>query len=290
MPNLPAQPVGPNDLLDVSVYDAPEFSHTVRIGSDGIIHLPMLKQPIKAQGLMPAELETVIAHELVSEQLLVDPVVTVTIAEYQSHPITVTGSVKTPGTFQASTPMTLLEVLARAGGVEPEAGLDVLVTRTMAGPDGKPFAYTRRIPLQALRNSSDPSLNIVLHGGEEVQVPEAGKVFVVGMVKNPGAYSVRDGGQLTIMQIIALAQGLEGVREKNAYIYRKESAGSKSEIPVDLNKIMKRQAPDVVLVANDLLYIPENTGRKNTMAALTKVLEFSTQAGLVALTWGVIHP
>jgi polysaccharide export outer membrane protein len=46
--NLPAQPVGANDLIAVSVYDAPELSRTVRIGGDGFIRLPMLKQQLGA--------------------------------------------------------------------------------------------------------------------------------------------------------------------------------------------------------------------------------------------------
>ncbi|MDR3717397.1 MAG: polysaccharide biosynthesis/export family protein, partial [Bryobacteraceae bacterium] len=81
--NLPAQPLGPNDLIAVSVYDAPEFSRTIRVSADGFIRLPMLKERIKADGVMPGALETSIAEALVREQLLVDPYVTVNVAEYQ---------------------------------------------------------------------------------------------------------------------------------------------------------------------------------------------------------------
>ena len=76
--NLPAQKIGPNDLLNISVYDAPELTRTVRVGADGLIRLPMLKRQIKAEGLMPAELESAIAEAVTAEQLLVDPFVTVT--------------------------------------------------------------------------------------------------------------------------------------------------------------------------------------------------------------------
>ena len=78
--NLPAQPVGPNDLIAVSVYDAPELSRTIRIGADGYFRLPMLKQRIKANGLTPAELETSITAALREEDIFVNPFVTVTIA------------------------------------------------------------------------------------------------------------------------------------------------------------------------------------------------------------------
>src|SRR5271166_944589 len=59
--NLPAQRIGANDLVAVSVYDVPELTRTVRVGADGLVRLPMLKQRIKAEGLMPGELETAIA-------------------------------------------------------------------------------------------------------------------------------------------------------------------------------------------------------------------------------------
>src|SRR5271157_6283147 len=68
--NLPAQAVGPNDLIAVSVYDAPELSRTVRVGSDGFIRLPMLHRPLKAQGFLPAALEVAIAAALRAEEIL----------------------------------------------------------------------------------------------------------------------------------------------------------------------------------------------------------------------------
>jgi len=79
--NLPAQAVGPNDLIAVSVYDAPELSRTIRIGADGCIRMPMLKRSIKAEGLYPYELEVAVAQALKEGNILVDPYVTVTIAE-----------------------------------------------------------------------------------------------------------------------------------------------------------------------------------------------------------------
>src|SRR5438128_8582102 len=89
--NLPAQKIGPNDLISVSVYDAPEFTRAVRVGPDGQIRLPMLKSKIPAQDVLPADLETAIAESLAGEELVVEPFVTVTVIEYASRPISVTG-------------------------------------------------------------------------------------------------------------------------------------------------------------------------------------------------------
>jgi polysaccharide export outer membrane protein len=288
--NLPAQKIGPNDLVSVTVYDAPEMTRTIRVSAEGMIRLPMVKKQLKAEGLMPSELEVTIAAELKDEELLVDPVVTVTMAEYHSHPISVAGAVKNPVTFQATTPVTLLDAITRAGGLAQDAGLEILVSRTkkLAGEE-KPIVLTQRIPVRGLIDAADPELNVLLVGGEEVRVPEIGKVFVVGMVKKPGAFPVQDSAETTVLQMLALAEGLQGVSSDQAFIYRREGNGSKNEIPVNLKSLMARKSADVPLVANDILYIPENKSRKMGLAALEKVLLFGTSAGATALAYGMIR-
>lgn len=284
--NLPAQAVGPNDLIAVLVYDSPELSRTIRVGADGDIRLPMLKQNIKAEGLLPAELEKTIAAQLRQEQILIDPFVTVTIAEYHSRPISVAGAVKTPLVFQAESSVTLLEAIARAQGLRDDAGREILISRSQPGSDGKSVTLTRRVSVRGLIDEADPDLNIQLNGGEEIRVPEVTKIYVMGNVKRPGAFPVQDGSDTTIMQMLALAEGLMPFANKQAFIYRREANGNKNEIPVPLAKIMSRQAPDVVLAGNDILYIPENHGKRLGVAALEKVLMFGSAAGTAMIYAG----
>ena len=279
--NLPAQAIGRGDLLGVSVYGSPELTRTVRVGQDGEIRLPMLKQHIKADGFLPADLETSIAEALKSEGLIVDPFVTVTIAEYQSRPINVMGAVKRPTTFQAIGKDTLLDALARAEGLSPDAGQEILVTRQQPGLDGKPASLTQRIMVKTLIDAADPDANLTLLGGEEVRVPEAGKIFVVGNVKKPGAFSVPASEQATVLQYLALAEGLMPYATKEAYIYRREQGTTtKNEIPIPLRSIMDRKAPDVPLLANDILYIPDDRGRRVAMSTIDRIITFG--AGTVS--------
>src|SRR5712675_1622991 len=128
--NLPAQRIGPNDLIAISIYDAPEFTRTIRVGSDGTIRMPMVKRRIQAERLLPNELENAIAEALKMEELVVDPFVTVTVVEYHSRPITVAGAVHKPITFQAVGTVTLLDALTRAEGLASDAGSEILVTQT----------------------------------------------------------------------------------------------------------------------------------------------------------------
>ena len=283
--NLPSQPVGKNDLISVNVYDAPELSRTIRVGADGYFALPMLKQRLLAEGLYPADLETSIGAALRQEQILVNPMVTVTIAEYHSHPISVSGSVKLPLVFQAEGPTTLLEAIARAQGLTADAGREILVSRPQSGPDGKILMLTRRISVRSLFDDADPALNISLTGGEEIRVPEVSKIYVMGNVKKPGAFPVQDGSETTVMEVLALAEGLMPFAGNQAFIYRREAKGPKNETPDPLDKIMKRQAPDVILTANDILYIPDNHGKRLGIAVLEKALLFGGTAGATALIY-----
>ena len=311
--NLPAQPIGPADLLAISVYGAPELSRTVRVSPEGLIRLPMLREKIGAQGLMPADVETRIAAALAQEQILVDPAVTVTIAEYHSRPISVLGAVRSPLTFQALGKTTLLEALTRAQGLSEDAGPEILLTRA-AGGEGA--AQIERIPVRKLIDAADPAWNVTLGGGEEIRVPQAGRVFVAGNVKHPGAFRMDGAGETTVLKALALAEGLSPFATKDAYIFRRGrggvagggeavnggvvsdgvasdgigsggagSGGGPTEIPVALSKILERAAPDVTLAANDILFIPDNRARRNGMSILEKALGFaaSTASGVLIL-------
>src|ERR1039457_4889525 len=165
----------------------------------------MRKQRIKADGPYPSDLETAIAEALRQEEYLVNPYVTVTIAEYHSRPITVSGAVKLPLEFQASSPTPLLQAIAKAGGFSDNAGPEIIVSQTQPGPDGKPIPLTRHVSVRGLINDADANLNFMLTGGEQVLVPEAAKIYVAGSVKKPDAYKVQDRSELSVMQILSLS-------------------------------------------------------------------------------------
>jgi polysaccharide biosynthesis/export protein len=137
--------------------------------------------------------------------------------------------------------------------------------------DGKPARVTQTIPVRKLIDNADPGLNVMLHGGEEVLVPEALKIYVVGNVKKPGAYPVRNDEETTILQLLALSEGLAPYSAKVAYVYRRAPGGTKTEVPIELAKIMKRKSPDVLLQANDILYIPDNNGKRLTAETLDRL-------------------
>lgn len=281
-PSLPVEKVGPEDLLGVSVYDAPEISHPVRVEADGAIRLPMVKRPIQVTGLYPAEVEKAITNALVGNNVLVDPVVTVSVLEYRSRPIIVAGAVRTPITFQDDGTVTLLDALSRAGGISENAGAEILVSHRPVAADGK--GVTEHIAVRSLVDLNVPGANLELQAGDIVRVPLAGQVYVVGDVNKPGPFYITDGSESSILKALAISGGLSAFSSHTAYIYRVESGRTdRTEIPIKLKEIMQRKSPDVPLMANDIFYVPDATGRRIGAQALATSLGLGVGAASVVV-------
>lgn len=277
---LPGNPdlserLGDNDVVGISVYDSPELSRSIRIDSQGNIRLPMVQQSIHAAGLAPSELENAISSALVDEHIMIHPVVSISVVEYHSKPITIAGAVHSPMTFQAPGPITLLDAITRAGGISENAGSEILVSHPSAADSS--IVLTDRIGIHALLNGSNPAANTLLMGGENIRVPEAGRIFVVGNVKRPGPFLITDDSESSILKALSIAGGLDSFSSHTAYIYRIDgSTGHKNEIPVNVHRIMARKSPDVPLFANDMLYVPNATGARVS----AKTLEITGGIGI----------
>ena len=206
------------------------------------------------------------------------PSVTVAILQYSSRPISVAGAVHHPLTFDASGKVTLLSALTRAEGLTPEAGAIITVTKPAKGDEARPVTQT--ILVKELMDGAHPDLNLALHGGEEIRVMEAPKIFVMGNVKKPGSYSVQDGADMTVLKILALAGGDLPFTQKQAYIYRRGADGKgQTEIPFDLHAMMDRKAPDLPLQANDLVYLMDSKGKRLTLGTLDRIASFGASTG-----------
>jgi polysaccharide export outer membrane protein len=255
------QKLGKGDVINVSVYEAPELTRNVAVDADGNIRLPFVRQHIHAVGLIPDELEKVIADALIEEQVMISPIVMVTVVEQHSRSISVIGAVRNPTTFQVGGTLTLLEAIIRAGGVSEGAGENILVSHPSPSGD-RSIGLTERIPVRSLMDPSDPAASLPLEGGETIRVPVAGQVWVVGDVKRPGVFTVSGSGS-TVIRAMALIGGLDSFASRTAYIYRTdESNGRKNEIPIPIKKILARKSPDLPLYGDDLVFVPNVTGER----------------------------
>ena len=274
--NLPLQPLGPSDLIRLSVYDSPELSRSFRVDQQGELELPMLNQPVNVKGLMPEAAAKLIADDLRNQHMLVNPIVDVSVVEYRSRAITISGAVKSPTTIQELKETRLLDAINEAGGLSSDAGTEVVVE--------KPGQPPTHILLKDLFDGSHPDLNIAVNGGDHISVPEMQRIFVVGQVKAPGAFPFTDAQDTTVLKALAMSGGLESFNKSTVYILRqKPGTTTKEQIPVPLRAIMDRKSPDVALAANDILYIPTNRGMKNAASVLNHITGIGNTAASAAI-------
>jgi polysaccharide export outer membrane protein len=142
------------------------------------------------------------------------------------------------------------------------------------------------IRVQDLIGGIVPQANPKLHGGEEIRVPEASKIFIVGNVKRPGMYTMQGNEDTTVVKAIALCEGLDAFGANNAFIYRLRSTGGpRQELPVPLNRILTHRASDVTLMADDILFIPGSDGKRLTSKILNGLAGFGQTAAAGVLIY-----
>jgi polysaccharide export outer membrane protein len=147
--------IGNGDLLDVSVFDVPELSKEVRVSQSGTINIPLIPVRLRVAGLSETQAEGKIAELLEANGLVSHPEVAVAVKEHRSQPITVVGAVQHPMVYQADRDVTLLEVLAEAGGIMNDAGDTVIVTRHRDATSIE-AANPQTVPATAASGSGEP--------------------------------------------------------------------------------------------------------------------------------------
>jgi polysaccharide export outer membrane protein len=121
--NLGFEPVGPGDLVYISVTGSPELSRSSRVTADGKLMLPLLQEGVPVLGLTPPRIAQAVSAALLKGKVLVDPIVSASVLEYRSRRVSVVGAVRMPANFQAIGEMRLLDAIARAQGFSSDADL-----------------------------------------------------------------------------------------------------------------------------------------------------------------------
>ncbi len=261
--------IGPDDLLDISVSEDEKFSKTVKVSSQGNIKLPYLGI-LKVNGLTALKLEKEIEN-LLGEQYIYDPHVTVIIKEHRNQRISVMGAVVKPGTYDLTGQSTLSDVLVMTGGLREDAGPFLFLLRspglkTQKSEDKseaqKPNTFV--ISLEDLLLNRDTDSNLTLMHGDVINIPVAGKVFVGGSVRNPGGFSLAK--RMTLSQAITMAQGLTpkakgSVTRIFRYSNYPEKKTEKEILVANVNAIQAGKEEDIYLKENDVIFVPQSAGK-----------------------------
>jgi len=159
-----AYQIGPGDVLEIAVWKNSELSREVTVRPDGMISLPLVND-VHASGLTPLELRELLSKKL--SEYVPSAEVSVIVKKVESYSVSVVGSVSHPGRFTLSSPTTVLEAIAMAGGLTEFASrrsITVLRTDGKGGTTRVPFNYNNAV-------SGEASENLVLRAGDVVVVP-----------------------------------------------------------------------------------------------------------------------
>ena len=280
--------LGPDDGISVNVVDLGELDSKslgiIRVDHQGNINLPLAGE-IKASGRTVENLGKEIANRL--SGIMNNPEVEVSVSEYRSHPVSVLGAVRNPGVYQVIGPKTLFEVLSLAGGLNPDASNRVKITRAVsAGPlpltgassDKTGEFHIAEINVRSVMEAKNPEENIIVLSNDVITVPKADMVYVVGAVHKSGGFPLYEKEQISVLQAVSLAEGLDRVASaKSARILRQPSPGAeRTELVINVEKILDGRAQDISLQANDILFIPNSLAKSASMRALEAAIQAGT--------------
>ena len=277
--------MGPGDQILVHVSDVEEISDKpIAIDPSGFVDLPLAGR-IQAGGLTVNQLKAVLTDKY--SKYVTTPEISVNIAESSSQPVSVIGEVNNAGVHQLAGAKRLLEVISMSGGVKNDAGPNVIVTRdprygTIQGGhttiDANGYS-TATFSLDDLLSSKHPEDNIPIEPNDVVSVPKAELIYVLGDVKKAGGFQLSSHPTLSLLKALTLAEGLGPDNSaSHARILRQYPGGDGTphEIPVDITKIMSGKAPDVQLLANDVLFIPNSALKATSRRAAEVAIGLTT--------------
>lgn len=265
--------LGPGDVLDLRVYNEPQFNGQLVVDDEGRVAVPFVEEPLMAQCRNDREVKADIIKAL--EKFLKRPQVSLRVTEMKSRPVAVVyGAVRNPTPFDMRRRVRLIELLARAGSVTEQASGDVQIFHT-EGPmcpepedllmlssmkktdDALALPYTV-YKIEDVKNGLKEA-NPVIWPGDIVLVQEARPIYVTGAVVQPSPLYLRE--NLTLSLAVAQVGGArKGAKTDTVRIIRKKPGALNPDILIyNLDDIKKQKKPDVALMPYDVIDISDGS-------------------------------
>jgi len=238
--------IGPEDILEIQVWDNKDLNHVVFVRPDGKTSLPLLGE-IHAGGKTVMKLQQDLT-ELYSKTVR-QPLVTVIIREIKSRPVYFIGGFARPGAIQLLREMTLLQAVASAGGAGPTGDAE----------KGFVLRGDKRFPVdfRKMLEKADLSQDMKLLPGDSVVIPVADLVYIQGEVRAPGA--VKYTADLTIVKAVTQAGGFTPLAASGRVDILRNEGEKRTRIRVDLDKMLRapEENPDMRLRPEDVIFVPQ---------------------------------
>ena len=264
-----------NDVIEVSLFGAPEMTQRVRIDSNGEVYLALVEK-FRIAGLTVEAARAHIEQQLQAGGFVRRPHVSIMLLEFASG-VVVMGEVVHPGIFPVPGMRRLFDVMTLAGGPTPYAGKAVTITRQKTGTQDT--ILLSRDPAANLLN------NVPVYTGDTVSVARAGVVYVVGEVAQPNSLLMEETDSFTALKALAMARGGTKMAALNrAMIVRRTPQGVQT-LPVQLKSIMMAKSPDVALQRDDILFVPSSAAK----IAAYRAAEMAISIASAMAIWNVQH-
>lgn len=277
-----ALPIIAGDFLEVSEFHLQEFHSQVRVAEDGTVELPLVG-PVTVRGMSEQGAERAIEKVLLEKGMLVHPQVTVLVTNAAGQDVSVMGEVSRPGVYVYSVHHRLLDLIASAQGLTPNAGRLVEVFHRDDPRTPHPVVLEPAGPVSATdaKVDHDPELE----PGDTVQVSRAGLVYVIGDVVRPGGFAVDPVQGLTVVQALSLAWGATPNAATGKAILIRDQPGGRTLTTLDLKRMIHGRDPDEPVRDRDILFVPDSMAKnlvnKSIEAAIQSAIGVSIYAGLV---------
>jgi polysaccharide biosynthesis/export protein len=276
-PNIQSTPrlvIGAGDLLTITVFNVPELLQTVRVSETGDAAVSLIGSMHLAD-ITVADAQVAIENEYRSRKMLVDPHVSILVAEYATEGVSVLGEVAKPGVYPLLGPHTLLDIISAAGGLTGSAGSNVTIRRRSGAE--------QVVQLDANDPQKSLAQDVNLYPSDMVVVARAAVVYVVGDVGKPGGFPMQNNGRLTVLQAIALAAGVNKTASlSHAKIIHKDPSGYK-EADIHLAQLLQGKAPDRELAPEDIVFVPNSKLKSAAAASYTSAVSAATTAVIYAI-------
>jgi polysaccharide biosynthesis/export protein len=264
--SAPAMRLDSGDLLEVATFDTPELSGKFRVDSRGEIWLP-IGGAVKLKGLTAEQAAAAIQRLYRDRDILKNPHVRVLVLEYATQGVSVLGEVKTPGIYPLAGRHGVLDFISMAGGLTTNASKSVGITHRAPPWD------TLTVNL-ASAHGDELQNDVEVQPGDRIVVLRAGVVYVMGDVGKPGGYLIEGKQTMTVIQALALAQGVNRTAKANGSLIRNLSGG-RIETQLALNKILANQLPDPKLQDGDIVYVPVSGAKEWTSKGVSAALQMA---------------
>jgi polysaccharide export outer membrane protein len=258
--NVPYR-IGPRDVITLTIYAGGEKEHEVdlTVSAQGRVNVPFIGST-KVEGLTPSEFEKKITRPLAADYF-VNPKVNIRVKEYHSLHYYISGAVKSPGLYETTSEASLLELIAKAGGVLPGRGNVAYVMRHPA--EGVKNGDPMKVDLQKLLDRGDMSGNLSLQPGDVVYIPlqesfdlAESKIYVEGEVKRPGIFKYQPG--ITVMNACIMAGGFDEFAAPNRTRIIRQNGEKVDVIKINLKDVKDGKIADVQLKPGDRIHVPES--------------------------------